>query len=132
MAVNCLLCALIEPSTSYSPTLTTLDIVGMKRYRGKLSYLPVSAESRALLAEADAADDGVGPVRTPLLVPLDQPVPDHWVTVEEEFVLVGAVYQSHLAKDNLMAPHATLDDGVIHLIWTKSSLATRIGNSFAF
>ena len=104
---------------------------GMKRYRGKLSYLPVSADSVTRLTEADDDDDlenDEGPVRTPLLAPLDEPVPDDWVTIDdEEFVLVGAVYQSHLAKDNLMARNARLADGVIYLVWTKSSLATRIG-----
>jgi len=102
----------------------------MKRYRGKLSYLPVNANSLAQLtvATADTADNDEGPVTTPLLAPLDKPVPDDWITLDdEEFVLVGAVYQSHLAKDNLMASSARLADGVIHLVWTKSSLATRIG-----
>ena len=104
-------------------------VLDMKRYRGKLSYLPVNANSMAQLAaaEADNTENNEGPVRTPLLAPLDKPVPDDWVTFEEEFVLVGAIYQSHLAKDNLMASNARLADGIIHLVWTKSSLATRIG-----
>ena len=104
---------------------------GMKRYRGKLSYLPVNADSLAQLTAAEADDDDVEDegcrVKTPLLVPLDTPVPDDWVTIDEEFVLVGAIYQSHLAKDNLMASNARLADGVIHLVWTRSSTATRIG-----
>jgi len=101
----------------------------MKRYRGKLSYLPVNAASIAQLtaAEADDIENDEGPVRTPLLTSLDKPVPDDWITIDEEFVLVGAIYQSHLAKDNLMASTAKLADGIIHLIWTKSSLATRVG-----
>ena len=101
----------------------------MKRYRGKLSYLPVSAASLARLAEDDATENDEGPVRTPLLAPLDQPVPDDWTTIDEDFVLVGAIYQSHLAKDNLMASAARLADGVIHLLWTRSFLATRIGKT---
>jgi len=105
-------------------------VEGMKRYRGKLSYLPVNDDSLAQLtaAEADAGSDEVR-VKTPLLTPLDTPVPDDWITLDEEFVLVGAVYQSHLAKDNLMASTARLADGVIHLVWTKSSSATRIGKT---
>jgi len=101
----------------------------MKRYRGKLSYLPVNAASIAQLTapEADDIENDEGPVRTPLLTSLDKPVPDDWITIDEEFVLVGAIYQSHLAKDNLMASTAKLADGIIHLVWTKSSLATRVG-----
>jgi len=103
--------------------------VGMKRYRGKLSYLPVNDDSLAQLtaAEADDEENDGGQVKTLLLTPLDTPVPDDWVTIDEEFVLVGAVYQSHLAKDNLMVPNARLAEGVIHLVWTRSSSATRIG-----
>ena len=102
--------------------------VGMKRYRGRLSYLPVTDTSLARLSSADdASENSEGPLSTPLLAPLDQPVPEDWITVDEEFVLVGAIYQSHLAKDNLMASSARLADGVIHLLWTKSFLATRIG-----
>jgi len=102
----------------------------MKRYRGKLSYLPVSAESLARLeaaADSSPGETDEGPVKTPLLAPLDRPVPEDWISVDEDFVLVGAVYQSHLAKDNLMASTARLADGVIHLLWTKSFQATRIG-----
>jgi len=102
----------------------------MKRYRGKLSYLPVSTENLAQLAAASESNSGEndeGSVKTPLLSPLDRPVPEDWITVDEDFVLVGAVYQSHLAKDNLMASSARLADGVIHLLWTKSFQATRIG-----
>jgi len=107
-------------------------VEGMKRYRGKLSYLPVNDDSLAQLTAVKADDDSENvedQVKTPLLTPLDTPVPDDWVTLDEEFVLVGAVYQSHLAKDNLMASSARLADGVIHLVWTKSSSATRIGKT---
>uniref|UniRef100_A0A8C6TIY4 sphingosine kinase n=1 Tax=Neogobius melanostomus TaxID=47308 RepID=A0A8C6TIY4_9GOBI len=56
-----------------------------------------------------------------LLPPLDQPVPSNWVVVpEEDFVLVLAMYQSHLAEDLLAAPDSALDDGLIHLFYVKA------------
>ncbi|XP_047430971.1 sphingosine kinase 1-like [Mugil cephalus] len=59
-----------------------------------------------------------------LLPPLDQPLPSNWVVVQEEdFVLMLAMYQSHLAEDLLAAPDATLDDGVIHLFYVKAGIS---------
>ncbi|XP_077380519.1 sphingosine kinase 1-like [Festucalex cinctus] len=54
----------------------------------------------------------------------DEPLPGSWVVVpEEDFVLVLAMYQSHLAEDLLAAPEATLDDGVIHLFYVKAGIS---------
>lgn len=59
-----------------------------------------------------------------LLVPLDQPVPAHWTVVkEEDFVLVLAVYQSHLAEDLIAAPASRLEDGIIHLMYVKAGIS---------
>ncbi|XP_070712492.1 sphingosine kinase 1-like [Pempheris klunzingeri] len=59
-----------------------------------------------------------------LLLPLDQPLPCDWVVVpEEDFVLMLAMYQSHLAEDLLAAPGATLDDGVIHLFYVRAGIS---------
>ncbi|KAL4648033.1 sphingosine kinase 1 [Arapaima gigas] len=59
-----------------------------------------------------------------LLVPLEQPVPSHWTVVKEEnFVLVLAMYQSHLAEDLLAAPGASLEDGVMHLFYIKAGIS---------
>lgn len=59
-----------------------------------------------------------------LLAGLDQPVPDGWTVVEEEdFVLVLAIYQSHLAEDLWTAPGATADDGVIHLFYVTAGIS---------
>lgn len=59
-----------------------------------------------------------------LLPPLSEPVPGDWVVVpEEDFVLMLAMYQSHLAEDLLAAPDASLDDGVIHLFYVKAGIS---------
>lgn len=61
-----------------------------------------------------------------LLNPLNQPVPAHWTVVQDEnFVLVVAMYQSHLAEDMLAAPASRLDDGIIHLIYVKAGISRR-------
>ncbi|XP_029950519.1 sphingosine kinase 1 [Salarias fasciatus] len=59
-----------------------------------------------------------------LLPPLDQPLPPDWVVVQEEdFVLMLAMYQSHLAEDLFAAPDATLNDGVIHLFYVRAGIS---------
>ena len=54
-------------------------------------------------------------VPTPLLSPLNEPVPADWVTVEDEFIFVLATYLTHIGADNIAAPSAKLDDGIIHM-----------------
>uniref|UniRef100_UPI0009B33A3F sphingosine kinase 1-like n=1 Tax=Monopterus albus TaxID=43700 RepID=UPI0009B33A3F len=57
----------------------------------------------------------------PLIPGLDQPVPESWTVVkEEDFVLVLAMYQSHLAEDLWAAPGAMADDGLIHLFYVTA------------
>ncbi|KAM9362961.1 sphingosine kinase 1-like [Symphorus nematophorus] len=59
-----------------------------------------------------------------LLLPLDQPPPSDWVVVQEEdFVLMLAMYQSHLAEDLMAAPGAASDDGVIHLFYVRAGIS---------
>lgn len=57
-----------------------------------------------------------------LLPPLDQPVPDDWVTLDEDFVTVCAVYQTHLGSDVIMAPDAHFNDGLIQLVLIRSGV----------
>nr|XP_061791990.1 sphingosine kinase 1-like [Nerophis lumbriciformis] len=65
--------------------------------------------------------------KNPLESPLprmEEPLPGSWVQVpEEDFVLVLAMYQSHLAEDLLAAPGANLDDGIIHLFYVKAGIS---------
>lgn len=59
-----------------------------------------------------------------LLPPLDQPLPTRdWVTIEGDFVLVLAIYQSHLGADLLAAPQARFDDGLIHLTFVRAGIS---------
>lgn len=64
------------------------------------------------------------PPQDNLLPPLDQPLPTRdWVTIEGDFVLVLAIYQSHLGADLLAAPHALFDDGLIHLTFVRAGIS---------
>uniref|UniRef100_A0A3Q2XIT0 Sphingosine kinase 2 n=2 Tax=Hippocampus comes TaxID=109280 RepID=A0A3Q2XIT0_HIPCM len=62
--------------------------------------------------------------RDDLLPPLDQPLPTRdWVTIEGDFVLVLALYQSHLGADLHAAPQAKFDDGLIHLTFVRAGIS---------
>ncbi|XP_013070849.2 sphingosine kinase 2-like isoform X2 [Biomphalaria glabrata] len=63
------------------------------------------------------------PVPTPLLPPLNQDVPDNWVQLEGGFVLIAAVYQTHLGSDMLAAPEAHLCDGHINLMMVREGIS---------
>lgn len=71
--------------------------------------------------------EGGGKTVTPvdsLLPDLDQPVPESWTVVQEEdFVLVLAIYQSHLAEDLWTVPGASADDGLIHLFYVTAGIS---------
>lgn len=58
-----------------------------------------------------------------LLNPLDQPVPKNWVTVEDDFVLVLAIYQTHLGADLFAVPFGTINDGLIHLFFVRAGIS---------
>lgn len=59
-----------------------------------------------------------------LLPPLDQPLPTRdWVTIEGDFVLVLALYQTHLGADLHAAPQAKFDDGLIHLTFVRAGIS---------
>lgn len=59
-----------------------------------------------------------------LLPPLDQPLPTRdWITIEGDFVLVLALYQTHLGADLHAAPQARFDDGLIHLTFVRAGIS---------
>ncbi|XP_063243589.1 sphingosine kinase 1-like [Bacillus rossius redtenbacheri] len=59
------------------------------------------------------------PSRLPSLM---QPLPDHWVSIAGEFVMVHASYQSHLSNDCMFAPSSRLADGIIWLLIIRAGI----------
>ncbi|XP_011868908.1 PREDICTED: sphingosine kinase 1-like isoform X2 [Vollenhovia emeryi] len=45
-----------------------------------------------------------------------------WTTVQGEFIMVHAAYQTHLGQDYFFAPRATLADGIIWLLIVKAGI----------
>jgi len=123
---------------------------GLRKYRGRLSFLPLDAnQSRMrprssvgyvaqrasrpeteLCRSASLNDDPVlsascqSPDRMPrTLPPLSSAVPPDWVTIEDDFVLVLAIYHTHLAQDMFIVPTARPNDGVIHLSIVRAPIS---------
>ncbi|XP_058877589.1 sphingosine kinase 2 [Acipenser ruthenus] len=103
-----------QQSTFLARTMDALGSVtqerGVKSDPGQRNHFPPRAE------------DETGPVDG-LLQPLDRPVPKNWVTLEGDFVLVLALYQSHLGADLFAAPQARFDDGTIHLSFVRAGIS---------
>uniref|UniRef100_A0A3P9NMK7 sphingosine kinase n=1 Tax=Poecilia reticulata TaxID=8081 RepID=A0A3P9NMK7_POERE len=99
---------------------TLVRIASLRSYKGRLSYMPPSvvATNRPFVSlPFDVPRDD-------LLPPLDQPLPTRdWVTIEGDFVLVLALYQSHLGADLHAAPQARFDDGLIHLTFVRAGIS---------
>lgn len=55
--------------------------------------------------------------------PLDSPVSDEWVVIDDEFVLVYACHQTHLSTDVFFAPQAKLDDGIMWLVMIRGDVS---------
>ncbi|XP_071371519.1 sphingosine kinase 1 [Centroberyx affinis] len=92
---------------------TLVRLASLRVYQGRLAFLPVKE-----------ADGKTGAPLDSLLPGLDQPVPDSWTVVrEEDFVLVLAIYQSHLAEDLWTVPGAVADDGLIHLFYVTAGIS---------
>lgn len=84
----------------------------------------VTADNVVIQEETLTARKNVGrPVPTPLLPPLHEPLPDNWVVIEDDFVLVSATYQTHLGPDFLSAPDSRFNDGIIHLHFIRAGIS---------
>ncbi|KAG1928650.1 sphingosine kinase 1 [Pimephales promelas] len=95
---------------------TLVRLASLRVYQGKLAFLPAENQPETHFDENKLIDH--------LLVPLDQPVPQDWTLVEErEFVLVLAMFQSHLSEDLMAAPDARSDDGTMHLFYVTAGIS---------
>uniref|UniRef100_K7F3R1 sphingosine kinase n=1 Tax=Pelodiscus sinensis TaxID=13735 RepID=K7F3R1_PELSI len=102
---------------------TVQQLAALRVYKGRLAYLPVETSSSVVPAPGALRSSHGGPEDS-LLVPFDQPVPSHWTIVpEEEFILIFAIYQSHLGADFTMVPKAKLHDSSIHLFYLKAGVS---------
>ena len=95
-----------------------------------IEALDVTSDVQNAPNEASASavsSDETGPPATPLLPPIDQPIPSDggWVTVGSEFVTVLAVYLSHLGPDLIIDRDIRLADDAITIVMVRHNV-TRV------
>uniref|UniRef100_A0A3B3ZW29 sphingosine kinase n=1 Tax=Periophthalmus magnuspinnatus TaxID=409849 RepID=A0A3B3ZW29_9GOBI len=101
---------------------TLVRLATLRVYQGRLAYLPNTISKTSVETQSDGNTKAL--LLDSLLPSLDEPVPESWTVVkEEDFVLVLAIYQSHLAEDLWAAPGALPDDGAIHLFYVVAGIS---------
>ncbi|XP_072259969.1 sphingosine kinase 1 isoform X2 [Pyxicephalus adspersus] len=102
---------------------TFVRLTALRTYSGRLSFLPASSSASETANGSSPPTDSTV-LQDQLLVPLDQPVPSHWQVVEDQFVLVLALYQSHLGAEHFAAPMIKgPGEGNIHLYYATSRIS---------
>lgn len=56
-----------------------------------------------------------------LLPEFSETLPHDWETIEDNFTVVYACYQSHISSDATLAPNATPNDGIIWLLLVRGN-----------
>lgn len=129
---------------------TLVRLVSLRVYKGRLAYLPVAEDQKTKenlrkttksSQKVSTSNNSLQEARTEsstsplvhrsvtgppdsLLPPLDQPLSPDWVVAQDQdFVLVLAIYQSHLAEDLMAAPGSKLEDGIIHLFYVRAGIS---------
>jgi sphingosine kinase len=87
------------------------SILRLKRYRGRLSFLPWPEPNAAGAAACNA-----GAMALPSLPPLDEPAPSHWVSIEADFLMVLISHVSHIAEKVHCCPGKALSDGTLQIV----------------
>lgn len=103
-------------------------------YRERLeSWYSVSSKRTAYFSTSDSQYQSVHDEHDPnnvcmfgppsSLPSLISPVPDDWIVIEDEFVMVHATYQTHLSLDCYFSPASKLNDGIIWLLVMKGGVS---------
>lgn len=104
----------------------------MKKYRGRLSYLPVEKKTELTTnGEVDNVpnDNSCQSIKNKsslkgLSIPnLNDPVSKEWKVVDDSFTMISCSLQTSLAHDCIMAPESKYDDGYIWLCYIKNNVS---------
>jgi sphingosine kinase len=67
--------------------------------------------------------DDKSDIKSEKIPSLDQPIPNNWVSIEDDFIMVYSGHVSHMAANCFLAPNSRLDDGVIWLLYLRGNLS---------
>ena len=84
-------------------------VISLRKYRARFSYLPATAQnSKEAIANMPALHD---------------PVPNDWVTSEDDFYLFWASQVTHAAEGTFHAPPCKLQDGVFQVLIVRNNIS---------
>lgn len=117
--------------------------LGLRRYRGRLSFLPYQQGWASKRPNSFLSDEGDNEVKKdvdvleetttkvqqdlqqPYIPDLSDPVPTSWTTIEDDFIMVYSGNVTHMAADCFLAPSSRLDDGVMWLLFLRGKNISR-------
>jgi sphingosine kinase len=85
-------------------------ILFLRRYRGKLSYLPVDADT----TPATLTDP------SPLPTSTTEPLPSSWRTIDDQIVLLWVAHSTHAGMRTFHSPPSRLRDGVFQILLVRN------------
>lgn len=110
----------------------------LRVYRGRFSFLPADDSKNYVpknssikverkidgINDAEKTTDNSDEIRSKFkyLPPIDQSIPNNWLTIEENFVLFLVTYLPLISSDFLASPEATFNDGEMHVIFIKQGI----------
>ncbi|XP_045602902.2 sphingosine kinase 1 [Procambarus clarkii] len=71
------------------------------------------------IKENNSEEDNIEAGNDFLMPDINEPVPDDWETVKDNFILVHVSYHSHISSDVFIAPKATPNDGCMWMMMIK-------------
>ncbi|XP_076056458.1 sphingosine kinase 1-like isoform X2 [Oratosquilla oratoria] len=106
-------------------------LASLRRYRARISYRvadgtgpisPAVSANEMYSKQCDTSEETQHIKRPNQCPPINEDVPDDWIIVEDEFIMIYATYQSYISSDCFFAPKAQLSDGVIWLLMIRSTI----------
>ena len=95
--------------------LVLMRILFPKSYRARVSYLPLIK---------DANTGKPIPISSKLKLPsFSEPVPDDWVTIDDNFYIIYAINVGWLDPETMLVPEAQADDGILYLALIRNTMS---------
>lgn len=92
-------------------------ILRLRTYRARFSYLPATTADNDKESKQEQEQTAKTSSIVPsCLPPLTEPVPSHWTTIEDDFVVFWASHVSHASMNVHQSPSSQLQDGVFQIL----------------
>eukprot|EP00092_Neocalanus_flemingeri_P004136 GFUD01004450.1.p1 GENE.GFUD01004450.1~~GFUD01004450.1.p1 ORF type:complete len:382 (+),score=76.64 GFUD01004450.1:72-1217(+) len=98
---------------------TLLRLANLRFYRGRLSYL--EAEDFKHPNKVEVFEKLKVQTEKIEIPKLSESLPPEWTVVEDDFLLIYAVYQSHISSSMFCSPYSKLSDGLMFLFTIRKS-----------